>query len=94
MNIGNCKCSGTAETDKGVFQTLQSKDDVLREVKRIIGDKGTIARDAFDEMDNTERIAYIGYQLYRNGYYDGLNCGLEVGIIERNKEHHYMSMNI
>ena len=72
-----------------MFQTLQSKDDVLREVKAIIGDKGTIARDAYDSMSNTERIAYIGYQLYRQGYYDGLNCGLEVGIIERNKQQTY-----
>lgn len=57
----------------------------MREVRAIIGDKGTIARDAFESMSSTERIAYIGYQLYRKGYYDGLNCGLEVGIIERTK---------
>lgn len=86
--------SGTAATDKGVFDTLQSTDEILAEVKGIIGSKGSLAREVYDSMDNTEKIAYIGFQLYRKGYYDGLDCGLEVGIIERNKEHSHKNMNI
>lgn len=67
---------------KGVFITVATPEDILREIQNIIGSSGSFAREVFEDMDSKEKITYLGYQLYRKGYYDGLNFGLEVGIIE------------
>ena len=67
---------------KGVFITVETPEDILREIQNIIGSSGSFAREVFESMDNKEKITYLGYQLYRKGYYAGLNNGLEVGIID------------